>query len=78
VYDVEWTRLTSGDELVRAAWGDWHENVPEGKTGVLFRDVDGNDHYKLVRADEYDFHRKWLAEFTTAEPWQGPAIVRTW
>lgn len=49
----------AGDWLTSAAWGDWHDEVPEGMVGVVAR-VGGrpNPHgmtgYFLVPEDEYD------------------------
>lgn len=40
--------------VVRAAWGDWHEKVPEGMVGVVAsRAIDNSEQYFLVPQDEY-------------------------
>jgi hypothetical protein len=43
------------DYVTRAAWGDWHDAVVEGKVGVFaVRRADGDEAYFLVGGDEYD------------------------
>lgn len=71
-YDEEHTRLSAGDSIVRAAWGDWHALVPPTMVGVLFKDLDGVERYRLVPKAEYDHTRKWLTEFTDVHEWCGP------
>ena len=48
----------AGDLMVICAWGDWHEQVPEGKTGVLAtiggsREPGVAKRYFLLPQDEY-------------------------
>lgn len=62
------------DFLVRAAWGDWHENVPKGHVGLSARrKSDGAEAYFLVTKAEYDAPRDFdfiIASSTTT--WVGP------
>lgn len=42
------------DYVTRAAYGEWHNAVPEGKVGVYaVRETDGDEAYFLVDKDEY-------------------------
>lgn len=71
-------RLTTGDSMVRAAWGDWQDGVPVGKVGVMFRGNFG-DSYWLMPKDMYRPGKlKWLTEYaalsndTLVTSWAGP------
>ena len=63
-------RLASGEYEVGAAWGSWHEDVPDGMTGVVFRNVDKVEQYRLVRASAYDpSSRRYLSDYPHAQEW---------
>ena len=59
-------RLAAGDSIVAARWGDWHETVPTGKVGAVYRAADGTETWILT--DEAHMPR-WLSEAMLAEPW---------
>lgn len=72
--DAKQAKLAGGDYKVNAAWGHWHDSVPEGKVGVLFEDKDGDQVYRLVEASEYVAPYPWLSEYTVApQPWPNHA-----
>lgn len=69
-------RMRRGDAIVASAFGSWHESVPEGSTGVIFRGCGGVEVCKLVPADEYDSAQKlFLSCYPDAAPWDGPDRV---
>jgi hypothetical protein len=43
-----------GEAIMRAAWGDWHERVPEGATGVFVEYADGREAYGIVPRAAYE------------------------
>lgn len=51
--DKEQCRIDAGEFLRAAAWGDWHEQVPAGKVGVLFVNQDKEERFYLVPSAEY-------------------------
>lgn len=63
-------RLATGDAQVFSAWGEWHESVPAGLTGVIFEDKGGTVYPRLVPAEQYrtSGHR-WLSEYPGAQFW---------
>jgi len=71
-YDAVERDLAAGESFVIAAWGDWHETVPEGMTGVLFKGRAG-EVARLVPAGDYEpGPRPRLADYPGAVPWDGP------
>lgn len=51
----EWKADHAGDYVTDCAYGDWHDNVPEGFVGVSAkRSGDGDERYFLVPKAEYD------------------------
>jgi hypothetical protein len=59
--------------VVRAAWGEWHENVPFGKVGVVARrESNGDEKYLLVDADEYQARNHQYVCQGTELDWIGP------
>lgn len=52
-YDATQTKIDAGEPVLLAAWGDWHEEVPAGQVGVLFKGHAGEAWY-LIPEDEYD------------------------
>lgn len=68
-YDTSYARLVAGEYKVMSAFGSWHDAVPAGKTGVIFRNLDGDERTYLVDADEYEPGPKgWLADYPDAQP----------
>lgn len=68
--DQRMERLASGAFEVRVAWGDWHEAVPVGMTGVVFRGL-GGDVARLIPAASYDpSAKRWLDEYPDAQVWE--------
>jgi hypothetical protein len=54
IADREFAAATREKLVARAAWGDWHEKVPEGYVGVCgYRASDGTEAWKLLPAAEY-------------------------
>lgn len=66
-------KLAAGELEVRSAWGDWHETVPTGMTGVLFRNGDQQDYRLMPQADYQPGDKHWLSDYPTAEPWENHA-----
>ena len=67
--------LGAGGLLLRAAWGDWHANVPEGLVGCVFQG-NGERRYRLLTKQEHE-RAIWdtpLADLD-AQPWAGPDAV---
>lgn len=64
-------QLAKGDSLVRAAWGDWHDKVPTGWTGVMFRGLEAvGTTYALVPAEDYAPNvRQFLSNYPTTRLW---------
>lgn len=56
----EFQRRHHGDWVVRAAWGDWHEEVPIGKVAVCCEraSTPGEEAWFLVPAEEYRARRE--------------------
>ena len=60
----------NGNFLVRTAWGDWHNKVPEGMVGVLAkRESDGKERYFLVPHSEYGSH--FVVDIERHVEWEG-------
>lgn len=78
---VRGLRLADGDLEVLAAYGAWHEAVPEGMVGVMFgglgaRRGAGAREFRLIPADRYDPRRKqYLSDYPEAMPWADPERV---
>lgn len=47
-------RVGEGEAIMRAAWGDWHERVSEGKVGVAVEYPDGREAYGIVPREAYE------------------------
>lgn len=57
-----------GEAVMQAAWGDWHERVPEGSVGVAITRADGSESYGIIpraayegaeqRGSHFETHRK--------------------
>jgi hypothetical protein len=59
--------------VARAAWGDWHEKVPEGMVGVAAtRKSDGDERYFLVAGAEYKGREGKYVLAGDATGWEGP------
>ena len=68
--NVEGVRLAAGELKVKAAWGDWHADVPDGFSGVYFKGAT-SEAYKLVPKGDYK-GSGWLSDFPNALDWTGP------
>jgi len=44
----------AGEFLLAAGWGSWHSTVPAGLVGVCFRNLAGEEVWKLVPEADYD------------------------
>lgn len=72
--DANQAKLDAGDLIVLAAWGDWQDKVPEGKTGVLFGAYGKTDTYRLVAAGDYNPRTKgFLSDYPDAIEWEDHA-----
>lgn len=76
-YDETQRRLDAGEYQVVAAYGDWHELVPEGMVGVIFGGRDWgetrNEIAVLVPKDAYaPSSRRWLTDYPMRFGWQAP------
>lgn len=60
-------RLEAGDKEVKAAWGSWHADVPEGMTLVMVRGTDKAESYWLIPRAEYG-NGGFLSEYPSAIP----------
>lgn len=69
--DAKQAKLASGEKEVKAAWGSWQSNVPDGKVGIVVRAADGQESYHLVPAEQYN-SGGWLSDYDN-EPWSGPS-----
>lgn len=76
--EVSWVDLANGlnywadsflELFVICAFGDWHEDVPEGKVGVFFKGL--NDGCRvLIDEDAYDsINKKRLSDYPETLPW---------
>jgi len=63
--------LDAGEYFATSAWGAWHEAVPEGKTGVLYRGR-GEPVYVLLAESDYDRSPRPRLSEVNSEPWTGP------
>lgn len=61
-------RLAAGEYEVSAAFGDWHKDVPNGTVGLCFRNRDGLETFRLVRAHSYK-RGGYLSDYPDALPW---------
>lgn len=62
-------QLDAGVMFNTAAWGDWHETVPAGMVGVVFRGRAG-EQWSLIPADRYHARRTTTAEVAdVAQEW---------
>jgi hypothetical protein len=76
--DHKRARLEAGDFAVGGAFGSWHENVPNGMVGVIFRGADGAEVMHLIPDEDYDPSSKgFLSDYDTKDPWIGPDAVLT-
>jgi len=68
--------VTASKFVVRAAWGDWHPNVPSGMVGVLARKFEPEEEaYFLIKVDEYGDADKpfgFVIDPKRHAPWGGP------
>lgn len=46
--------IAEGEAVMKAAWGDWHERVPEGRVGVAVEYTDGRKVYGIVPREAYE------------------------
>lgn len=76
-YRAEWDRLQAGDARVRSAFGSWHPLVPSGFVGVVFRDKDGGELYRLIPDADYAgrMSSAFLGDFAQVHPWTGPTVA---
>jgi hypothetical protein len=66
-YDNARKRLADGDWQVRAAYGTWHDKVPDHMTMIMVRNREGTERHYLIPADEYDYGKKrWLSDYPNA------------
>lgn len=71
-------RLERGDRIVHCAWGDWHDDVPEGYVGIVGWSLTAGESYHLVPTDQYQ-NRSGdnFVENYEIHPWLGPSEHRT-
>jgi len=55
--DAKRDAIAAGEMFVRAAWGDWHDDVPKGMVGALYSGKEG-EVYILMPKDRYDLPGK--------------------
>jgi len=70
-YDLERQRLEVGDARIASRFGSWHDLVPVGLVGAIYRDRQGQETYVLVAADSDDRTADWLSEVANPHPWPG-------
>lgn len=52
--DAKRDAIADGEMFVDAAWGQWHDTVPQGKVGVLYAGKEGRV-YLLIPAERYEY-----------------------
>jgi hypothetical protein len=62
-------RLAAGDLEVRAAFGSWHQTVPDGFVGVLFRGSAREERRLIPAADYNPGIRRYLSEYAETRDW---------
>lgn len=68
-YDAVEARLDAGEFISASGFGSWHEHVPDGFVGRIFRGRAG-ERYALIPEDA-DKHSV-LSDVVGAKPWCGP------
>ena len=68
-YDLERRRLDAGDARVAARFGSWHDLVPTGFVGAIYRDSQGQETRVLVEKDSADSGADWLSDVANPQPW---------
>lgn len=66
--DAHRARLEQGEWAVSSGWGSWADWVPEGWTGVIFRNINGDEQKWIVPADQYNpGSKRYLSDYPDAE-----------
>lgn len=83
IREREFYAAHAGDWLTFAAWGSWHDEVPESMVGVVARvggrpNVHGQEGYFLVPEDEYDERSiAFVVDLERHQPWPTTMAVKT-
>lgn len=64
-------RLSLGEHRLAAGFGSWHETVPEGSVGAIFRNKQGEEVYRLIPVELYQNRPPdaFLEDFTESADW---------
>ncbi|MBB5167083.1 hypothetical protein [Mycobacterium sp. AZCC_0083] len=68
-YDAIEAALDAGESFVIAAYGEWHESVPDGMVGLLFRGRSGEVN-RLAKAVDYNRGGDTKLSDIETQPWE--------